>query len=170
MSAPQLLDREPVVIVRDLLITQWDPTNIDGTFDAAAWIHTGWYDDSNPNPQISVVFDREVVTSPTGYTGIDPGGGGPTAWPEGIVHVDVWVPGDRDLTGGENPKKHTWQLRKEVERIIGLNHDGTTDANGNRELHSLGTGNIRRLADPEETPVEHWTRIPVTYTYFKGRE
>lgn len=168
MSSPQLLDSEPVVIVRDLLIGQWNAANIDGTFDAPAWIHTGWWA-GNPNPEISVTFDRETVDSPTGYTGIDPGGGGPTAWPDGRVNVDIWVPGDRDRTGGVNPKLHIWQLRLEVERIIGENYGGTTDADGNRELQSLGTGNIRRIPEPEETPVAHRVRIPVTYTYFRGR-
>lgn len=164
MSVNQL-ETDPVEIVTDLLLSEWNATGeVTVPFDAEAWTHTGWYS-GNPNPEISVTWDGESVDTPTGYDGIDPGGGGPTRRPQGTVNVDVWVPGDEDWTGGENPKKYVYQLRREVERIVQANARGTTTDGGDRELEWLGVGRSRRVPEPDETPVEHRMRVPVEYGY-----
>lgn len=163
-TQPDLPDGAPAVIVYRLLSDEWDATRVPDHFDSA-WLHTGWYT-GNPNPEISVTWDGEDAGTPTGYNGIDPSGGGPTALLSGEVNVDVWVVGDRDRTGDVNPKQYAWELRTEVERIARANPNGPAWA----DLTSMGVGRTRRVPEPDETDIQHRHRIPVFYTRYQGRE
>lgn len=163
-TAPDLPDGAPAVIVYRLLSgDQWDATRVPDHFDSA-WIHTGWYT-GNPNPEISVTWDGEGAGTATGYDGIA-GSGGPTARLEGTVNVDVWVVGDRDRTGGVNPKQYAWQLRTEVERVVRSHPSGPEG----EDIETMGVGRTRRVPEPDETDIQHRHRIPVTYTRYQGRQ
>lgn len=169
ITEPDLPDGDPTVIVYQLLLSEWDATNVPDHFEVPGWIHTGWYTGS-PHPEISVVWDAEDPGTPTGYTGIDPSGSGPTARRTGSVDVDVLVPGDREdddaVTGGMNPKKYAWQLRDEVDRIAGLYPNGPPG----EDLEGLGVGETRRVPEPDDSDVEHHHRVSVVYTRYQGRE
>lgn len=167
-----ILERGPKVIVLDVLQRDWNAQAlvdarswaIDGSFRDDRWIHTGWYDDSNPNPQVTISGVSEDNGSPTGWTSINPRTGDPTSWEDGRVYADVWVRGDRDTTDGINPKQYASQLAQRVELVIGHNAEGTT-YNGQRELYRLGTGQKREPNAPEQDPVDHRYRVPVLYGY-----
>lgn len=172
---PYALHDDPKVTVMALLRDEWNhPTVtdfeeadpdfdwvIDGHFETR-WIHTGWHDDSNPNPQVTVSTRREDPGSASGWNGIDPTGAGPTAWMDGRVEVDTWVRSDRDYTGGENPKKYAYQLAQRVQLIIGAHADGVG------ALSQLGTGEEREIPDPEETPIGARIRVPTFYQWHKS--
>lgn len=164
ITEPDLPDGDPQAIVYNLVVDEWVAANVPDHYQSPDWTHTGWYT-GNPNPEISVVFDRERTDSPTGYDGIA-GSGGPTRRPDGTVHVDVWVPGDRDDTGGMNPKKYAWQLRREVERIATLYPEGPPG----EDMTWMGKGIVRRVPEPDETDVEHRHRIPFEYGRYEGRQ
>ena len=158
---PDLIDEEPAVIVKKLLETQWDSTNIDGTFDHTKRISTGWWNEDNPHPQITVT----PVDEDTSYTGINPATGNPTSWVDGALDVNVWVAHDYDATGGIHPRTHRWQLRLEVQWILGANSEGTTDENGNPQLTRLEPGRIRGDVEDDENPVVYRYIIPVLYQW-----
>lgn len=156
----ELLDREPAVIVKRLLETEWDATNIDGTFDASKRISTGWWEEDNPYQQITVT----PVSEDDSYTGIDPSGKGPTSWVDGILDCNVWVPHDRDVTS-VHPRSHRWELTREARGIIRANAEGTTDENGNPELTRLEPGRVRWLVDDDSSPVVYRTQLRVRYQW-----
>lgn len=154
-----LLDTEPVVIVRNVLVDNWDSSNIDETFKPA-WINTGWWDEETPNPQITLTETSED-TSPDG---IHPGGKGLTSWVDGSIDCNVWVPYDRDNYASQGVAKgFRWDLVKEIHRIIENHQTGTTDDSGNAELTRLETGNIQR--DPADPPPPFRALIPIGFQY-----
>lgn len=168
------LERGPKVIIRRLLIDDWDhPDVVDARsswahtphFDPAAWIHTGWYTFDNPNPQVTVTQMREGSSSGTGWNAIG-AGGELVEWVDGRLNVDVWVrEGDTDpdeYTDGVNPKKYGEELARRVQLVMHVNSRGTT-YNGEPELNRLGTGTLREPDQPDDPDVEHRWRIPVLY-------
>lgn len=163
VTAPDVPDRDPQVEIYETLRDDWNDDAIDGRF-STDWLHTGWYS-GNPNPEISVTWQNEVVDSDTGYTGVA-GSGGPTSRPRGTVNIDVWVTGDREQTGGVNPKQHAYQLRKEVRRIIEQYPNGPPDT----QFTSLGVTGVRIVPDPEDTDIEHRHRVEVSYRTYRGRQ
>lgn len=155
-----MIDTEPSVIIRDLLANQWDSSNVDGTFDTA-WIGTGWWDEETPNPQITL----SGMTETRDPTGIDPNGGGFTSWVDGAVDCNVWIPNDRDATGGVNPKQHRWQLDSEIQRIIRANSTGTTDSDGYPQLTRLDLGEARYFVEESDSPVVFRATVPIGYAW-----
>lgn len=154
-----LLDTEPSLIVRDLLRSGWDDTNVDETFKQA-WINTGWWDEDTPNPQVTLSATIED-TSPDG---IHPGGKGLTSWVDGSIDCNVWVPYvSANYASQGVAKDFRWDLVKEVHRIVENNQTGTTDDAGNAELTRLETGDIQR--DPVESPPPFRALIPIGFQY-----
>ncbi|WP_152422692.1 hypothetical protein [Natrialba taiwanensis] len=133
---------------------------IDNHFDTA-WIHTGWFDSTSENPQVSVTFDSTDPGTPTGFDATT-GEGGKSALLDNTAYIDTWVHNDRDLTGGINPKKYAWQLRLRAELIVLDNAP-----HGDHPWDSLGTGQIRSPEEPEETPIGSRWRIPVLFSDMK---
>lgn len=154
-----LVETEPNVIVRDLLADNWDSSNVDETFKTA-WIGTGWFDEDQPNAQVTLTG----VSEDTSPTAIVPDGSGLSSWVDGVLDCNVWVPYDREsYTSAGVAKGFRWDLVREVHRIIENNQTGTTDDSGDTELTRLETGNIRR--NPTGPPPPFRALIPVGFQY-----
>lgn len=172
---PYALPEDAKVTIRDLIKENWNHQTvsdfennhsdftwvIDDHFKTR-WIHTGWHSDSNPYPQVTISTKRDDPGSPTGWNGIDATGRGPTAWMDGRLQVDTWVPDDGDRTGDINAKKYAYQLAVRVQLIA------SEFATGHKHFHRLGTGEERELPDPDETPIGARYRIPVFYGWHKS--
>lgn len=155
-----MIEEEPGVIIKNLLQAEWDATNIDGSFDASRRLSTGWWDEENPYTQITV----SGMSEDRSPTGIDPGGGGFTSWADGTLDVNIWVPNDRDTTGGLHPKSHRWELDREVQRIFGRNSEGTTSDDGSPQLTRIESGESTYSVDDGD-PVIFRARIRVGYQH-----
>lgn len=131
--------REPVVIVRELLMNEWDDTAT--ALGSTPTVHTGWYDDSSTSPQITVTNPDEntINGGDTGYAAMNSATGSGAQLIDGIMLVNAWAGTRADLEGegsnGEdlNPKQLRWQMKEEVERITRAYSSGYTDS-GNVEL------------------------------------
>lgn len=156
-----LITDEPSVIVSNLLQSEWNGANIDGSFDAGKRISTGWWSEDSPHPQITVT----PVDEDTSPTGLDPSSGGLTSWVSGSLDCNVWVANDYDSTGGVHPRTLRWQLRREVQRIIMHNQQGTTTDSGDPELTRLETGVVRGLVETDSEPVVYRYVVPVGYVW-----
>lgn len=154
-----LLEDEPNLIVRDLLVTKFDSTNVSQQFETR-WISTGWWDEDSPHPQITVT-GVDLDTSPDA---MDATGKGLVSWADGLLDCNVWVPDDEDEYGSTGAaKKFRWDLTREVHRIIEANSEGTTDDNGNPELTRLETGSIIR--NPGVEPPPFVMLVPIGYQF-----
>jgi len=150
-----LLDTEATVEIRNLLIDNWDVSNIGQPFDTA-WISTGWWDEETPNPQITLT----EVSENTSPDAIVPDGSGLSSWVDGQIQCDVWVPYDRENYSSQGvAKDFRWDLIREVHRIVENNQQGesTTD------LNRIETGDIQR--DPVEEPPPFRALIPIGLQY-----
>jgi hypothetical protein len=169
---PDVTPYDPKVVIMNLLADHWNDDSvtteyadrwddfewrIDDHFDTN-WIHTGWYDNSSNNPQVSVIFDSSNPGTSTGYDATT-GTGGKSAQLENTAYIDTWVQSNREQTGGINPKMYAWQLRLRCELII-LDH---AEPGGDHPWQFLGTGEIRSPEEPEETPIGSRWRIPVLF-------
>lgn len=98
-----------------------DDSNISVPFSTSDDIDHADYDGPNDYPQIAVVSNDPVVPGggETGWTGMDPGGGGPIQDRVETMLVDCWGgPEDRDVyqNNGTHPDKVAAELRAEVVR------------------------------------------------------
>lgn len=139
-------------------VPAWYDPDAVAHFDTA-WIHTGWYDDDNPHPQITATTISET---PQGDA-IDGAGRGPVSWMNTQVGVNVWVPDDTEYTGGQNPKQYFFELRTEVARIIHEHYGGGEDLSW---MQGAG-GNM--LPTRDESPVEHRWELTVDCGWRKHR-
>jgi len=148
-----LPDKEPNVTIRDLLQDKWTDSHIDGDFDTA-WIGTGWWDESTPNPQVTVTSDD----LPTGPDGLAAGGTGLSSWVDGTIDVNAWVPYDssKSYTTGE-AKDLRWSLTREIHRIVENNQSGWGP------LSRIVTATIRR--NPSDDPPPYRMYIPVNIQF-----
>lgn len=171
---PSVTPYDPKIVILQLLTEHWDDESvttdfedewggfdwlIDDHFDVDAWAHTGWYDNSSPYPQVTVIFDSANPGTATGFDAVT-GDGGKSAILENTAYVDTWVPADREHTDGINHKQYAWQLRLRCELIL-LDH---ADVTGDHPWHSLGTGEIRSPEEPDDTPIGSRWRIPVLFS------
>lgn len=169
---PEITPYDPKVVLMYLLRDHWDDPEVREDYAArydgfewaiddhfeTRWIHTGWHDTSSDNPQVTVSFDATDPGTPTGYDAVT-GTGGLSAQLNHRAYIDTWVHGDREHTGGINPKKYAWQLRVRAELIVLDHADGTAVP-----WQYLGTGEIRSPEEPEETPIGARWRIPVLFS------
>lgn len=160
-----LIEREPNVVVIDLLEDQWEDDNISGEFDTS-WISTGWWNEDSSNPQVTLT-QSNPNTRPNG---LDPTGRGFTSFVEGSISCNIWSPSVRSEDGtdwkyGANPKTLRWDLVREIHRIIENNQDGTTDSQGNPELVSIRTGRFTLSEEPGETMVVYRATLPIDYMF-----
>lgn len=165
------LQHEPNTSIIKLIIDNWgqwdttarpdyDPAAVSH-FDPSKWAHTGWYDDTNNNPQISAITTNERELQ----AGIDPTGKGPTSLMVTDVRVAIWPPGDSDdtRTGGQNLKQYTRELAVETERII---FDHWQGIDGLAWLNSPGG---ERAPEPSDVPLPYYWQIPVQCGWDKDR-
>lgn len=150
-----LVDTEVNVQIMNLLQDQWDSSAIDQSFDADAWISTGWWDEETPNPQVTLT----VYSEPTDPDGMASDGSGLTSWVDGVVHCNVWVPYRRDEMASQGAAKQMrWQLTRQIHGIIEDNQRGVNS------LSRLDTGELRR--DPSEEPPPFRMLIPIGFQYY----
>lgn len=164
-----MIEREPVVIVRDLLVGEWDASNT--AYPNQPRVHTGWYDMGSPNPQVTVTNPNEGPTGggDTGYTHMD-GAGGVGQLITGTCLVNGWAGTREDLEGEAsdgsdiNPKVLAWDFAKEIARILSDYASGTNDPNsGDLELSFVAPGEARRMVDTD--PENAVFRYEVTARY-----
>lgn len=149
-----MLDEDPAVLLRHLLIDNWDTTNIDAPFDPRAQdggINTGQDNEIRTTPQITIIHVGDSMTGNTGYNYITPRG--PAKWVGVRMQIDAWVPDVDSWNSSGEAKRMRWQLQEEVERIIHANATGTTDDQGRRQFQKLGIISSRRSTQTDPTPV-----------------
>lgn len=159
-----MTDEEANVVIIGMFLDTWDSANIDTAFDETSRISTGWWNEDNPHPQITV---SNVAEDPS-YTGINPRGTGATSWVDGSVDVNVWVANDRDATGGLHPRILRHQLRKEVERIIRVHDTGyeyTDPDGGTHFLSRVEPTGTRSEAMTDDDPTLFRYLIETSYVY-----
>lgn len=113
MGIKQLLDEDPKMTIRNLLLNNWDTSNT--SISTQPKISTGWWDKSNSTPQVSVTNRKDVGE---GATFNESGG-------KGVGRdetTSVLVTGFAQRQDGEpNPKTLSFEFMQEVVRIVGNN-------------------------------------------------
>lgn len=165
-----MIDKDPTLIVRDILLNNWDTTNTAYGTDLSTTdpprIHTGWYDFGRGGPQVTVTNPDSFVVGggETGYSG-GTGAGEPVQVRAGTLLVNGWSGTREELKGTAsdgsdvNPKQMAFELGKEVWRIT-KNH-----ASGTAELETVGPDNVRGLVEDEAPEVVFRREVTVKYTY-----
>lgn len=170
-----MLDEDPQLIVRNLLIDEWEKDNTVLAMDPK--FQTGWYDHGIADPQISITNAEEGVLrgGVSGQTA-GTGAGGVVQYRTGQMLVNCWAGTYEDMQGkGENgddvsPKASSYDMANEVHRIIQSNGSGTTDDSGSKQLHSLSAVDTRRMVDDSRDPAVFRYEVVVQYTYSSKTE
>lgn len=142
--------------IRNLLVAEWDSSSIDQEFKTA-WISTGWWDESSPNPQVTITG----VTEDTSPDAIVPDGSGLSSWVDGSVDINVWAPLNDDMASEGVAKDFRYQLKREVHRIIEANPRGEATAS----LTRLETGDMADDTEIGRDPPPYSALIPVGFQY-----
>jgi len=169
-----MLDREPNLIVRDLVRADWDVSNTP--LASSPRFHTGWYDYASSDPQVTFtnVEESTLDGGRTGVTAIS-GDGGTALIRAGTLLVNAWGGTRDDLRGAGsggvdvNPKAAAYQMAREAARIIDANSGGTTDANGNPQLASLAADGAVSRVDPNPDKTVFRYEVTGRYTYAEQR-
>ena len=169
---PDVSPQDPKVTLRSLLQDHWDDAEvttdyeerhegfgwvIDDHFRPARWIYTRWYNDSNPQPEVTVTFDGFDPGTATGFDATT-GDGGLSSWQSNRAYIDCWAEGDEpdEHTDGIHPARYAWQLCVRVQLIVLLRAQ-----NPPGRWTSLGIGEVRAPDDPDT--MQRW-RIPVLFS------
>ena len=141
--------QEPRLILYDLLKTDW--VNASSSYAQAPTFSTGWLDNRNPNPQITITNPDFFVPGITGYSGIDT----KKIW-RGTVTVNCWAKRTVTNTNGSqvNPKRCVNEFKDLVCGLI------KTNAHNASNLTEVGVTSIRELVDTTESPA--WFRQEIT--------
>lgn len=141
---------DPKLEIRDLLKNNWTAAN---TSSVTPDFSTGWWDDNNDLPQVTVTSDDEA-----------PLGGGETGQTHlnsnneqllsGAVDINVWA--NRD-SSDVNPKKLTYECKDEVRRIVQANKEAITGFN------YIGWNGFIDRTDTKTTPVTYRKLCEVVY-------
>lgn len=163
-----MLDEDPVVILRRVLIDGWNPDNIDAEFgfdpaDQQGGVNTGQDHEIRTEPQITIIHINDSTTGNTGYNRIS--GDGPVTWYLVMLQVDVWVPDTDSFSTSAKAKRLRWQLQQEVKRIIHSNATGTETADGYRQLQNMGVVSLRRSAQNDPNPTIYRSSMDVRCSF-----
>lgn len=165
-----MLDEDPQIIVYDLLNNNWDESNT--VLADPPKFQTGWYDHGSSDPQVSITNAEEGVIQggSTGQTA-GTGGGGVAQYRTGQILVNCWAGTYDDMEGkgsgnsDVSPKEAAYDMAAEVHRILQANGSGTTDDQGNKQLHSLAASDARRLVEDERDPSVFRYEVVAEYSY-----
>lgn len=111
-----MLTTDPKLSLKNILVADWNPANT--SIVAAPRIHTGWYNGQWGNvAQVTITSPTEtpIRGGETGFMGMGPDGKGVQLM-LGILSVGTWS--HQDMYDGVNAKALTWEMSKEVQRII----------------------------------------------------
>lgn len=165
--------------VRDLLKDKWQN---DHPFGLTPKISYGWFDADQGQPQVTIRQPDEgpVDGGRTGYSGIDPTGGGPTQTISGVVEVHVWARYS-DLKSSSSattdfPRKYitgeadtstgtvSGGVLEEIYRIVRNNPTAANPKTGNQPMRVIAAGDATKAPEPDEEGLEHYV-VPIRYVY-----
>lgn len=163
---------DPKLVLKGLVESEFDTANTGGE---SAEFRTGWRDENLNASQVTFGPDEESPTSPTGFTGFDPGGSGPTATVRGTVQAHTWA--SRDTVSG-NPKDAAEAFADEVRRIVRDYYDVSqysgwpingVDASNYRYLSYLGRTFMPDEPDDSGGELVFHYVVEVRYEYLDRR-
>lgn len=164
---------DPKLVLKELLVDEWNAANV---YDVTPKRNTGWRDSDLAGPQVTVSGDEESPLNPTGFSGIEPDGSGPTATTRGTVALNTWTTRpltEATATGMDNPKGLSKALSSECKRIVRANLDpgqhafnvGGLTAEHYRYISWLGREFLPEEPDADEDPIVYRYRCEVRYEY-----
>lgn len=176
---PDKLPKPPALMLRDMLVDNWDKSNTSGLTpakppheDAGLSMNRGWYSTVDFDPHVALHAFREPVSSGgnSGYTGIDPSGDGPTQTRLGRGNCEIFAEGDSEYGTDEfDAPTMVFRIRQEIEDII---HAAEAD-NTDRQVDPpdpwthVSASQETVPNDTEVTPVVHRSRARANYSWEK---
>lgn len=164
---PSQLNKRAELKIRDLLVANWipantagyDPTVTDPDAPAFLRIHTGSYEATYADPQLTI--ESQTGEGGAGYSSMQGDGSGPNQRREGTPTIRCWAEAETDYNG-ESAEDIVHLLRLEVERIIHAHYQDDT------EFYSLSVTWNGRTADNASPPrwmatltaSYEWTKTP----------
>jgi len=150
------------VLVRDLLRSEWDNTDMVSPLSDSD-IHTGWWDADKDFPQVTVTSDEEgpLQGGDTGVTALKGDGSGYVQHRNGTVLVDCWAGSREDYTSAGEEQVQLQAMMDEVDTIVFNNLLNLQD------VDSVTVTNRNKLTDDEADPTEHRCQFEVTYNWTK---
>lgn len=164
-----MLEREPNVIIRGILASEWDSTSYGVASNPP--ISTGWYDLDGGGPMVTVTnAEMGVVNGDvTGVTGSS-GDGGISRVYTGTCLVNCWAGTRADCEGiavgggNLNPKTVAWRMARHADDILVQQARGTTNA-GDPELRSLAPDQPRQLVNTDHEPAVYRYELTARFTF-----
>jgi hypothetical protein len=150
------------LLVRDLLRANWDNTSAVEPVTSDD-IHTGWWDASKDDPQVTVTSEEEGTLDggDTGITGIKGNGSGYVQHRNGTVLVDCWAGSQDDYDNRGQEQIQLQAMMDEVETIV-FNNLQSLDG-----IDSVAITNRTKLVDEDADPSEHRCQFELTYNWTK---
>lgn len=127
--------KDPVLTLKEIIEDQFNVGNVSTLSSRPDVAPGGQWDSDHTRPQITITAPDEAPLrgGQTGYTGIDPTGGGPVAEKLWAGDVAVWASRRADdIDSDPNPKQVVYEVARELERLWIANADGQDD------LESIG--------------------------------
>jgi hypothetical protein len=164
---------------RDVLLAGWRPEATGGLDPNrppddpnGLGMNRGWFSTVSYPIHVSLTGFREPISSGgnSGYTGIDPSGGGPTQTRLGRGNCDIFAEADREYgSAGLDASEMAFRIRQEIEDII---HAAEADA-ADRDVTvpdpwtHVSSAQEFVPNDTQVTPVVHRQRARVNYSWVK---
>lgn len=147
----------PHVLVRKYLRAEWNAANTHGI---APDFRLGWLSDTAGDPVVTITEPDESPVSggDTGFSGMDPQGGGPTQTIGGTVWADSWV--RRGRSGPPSDQQLAYSMREETRRIVSKNYD----APGAADIARIAYLGSFQAPEPEDDYIRY--RVQVGYGYY----
>lgn len=161
---PAHLQRDPDVIVYDILYANLDPTQLSIDFSVNDDLSTGRGELPARAGTITIELGEENVVGggTSGQTSMHGGGQGAGQFRLGMVYVDCWA-GSEDDHASLDPQDVREEMAREVHNALSGFYQGTS-YDGYPELQSLAPINTQPLPT-DTTPPEYGMRIAVQYSW-----
>lgn len=166
---PQQLTQQARRAVRELIQTEWTPTNVHGydvtqdpmSTNTGMALHYGNYTSDLPDPQISLAQPQGEFTSDgVAWSGLQ-SGQGLTQFRTGFVLVQCWATGGNEYRDDVPAERLVDDVREEVERCVGVYQLGYG------ELESLSPHYDGTFPDPEAQEARWQAQLRVRYQWNK---